>query len=175
MPDINIKVVPTYGEKQYDYTLLKDFLSARIRAEMKVTDFLSRKISFLLVSLRYFAASGCSPSNGRSTVAVLPWLGYRYNVSIDRRSMDIDEIRFFEFQWSDCGKTSQSTNRQLQSKIEYTCGHARRPPRTTDQQRGAQSYICTLHVASFRRSHTLLSVAMIITLVFCVILNKRWM
>lgn len=72
MPDININVVPTYGEKQYDYTLLKDFLSARIRGELKVTDLLFRKISFLTLSLRYLAASGCSASNGRSTVAVLP-------------------------------------------------------------------------------------------------------
>ncbi len=36
MPDLNIKVVPTYGEKQYDYTLLQDFLAARIRGELKV-------------------------------------------------------------------------------------------------------------------------------------------
>ena len=36
MPDINIKVVPTYGKNQYAYTLLQDFLSARIRAELKV-------------------------------------------------------------------------------------------------------------------------------------------
>jgi len=33
MPDLNIKVVPTYGEKQYAYTLFQDFLAARIRAE----------------------------------------------------------------------------------------------------------------------------------------------
>jgi hypothetical protein len=36
MPDINIKVVPTYGENQYVYTLLQDFLSAKVRAELKV-------------------------------------------------------------------------------------------------------------------------------------------
>jgi len=35
MPDLNIKVVPTYGEKQYTYTLLQDFLLAQIRAALK--------------------------------------------------------------------------------------------------------------------------------------------
>ncbi|CAF0865565.1 unnamed protein product [Adineta ricciae] len=35
MPDLNIKVTPTYGEKQYSYTLLQDFLSAKIRSELK--------------------------------------------------------------------------------------------------------------------------------------------
>ncbi|CAF0730233.1 unnamed protein product [Adineta steineri] len=35
MPDLTIKVVPVYGEKQYQYTLLEDFLSARIRDEIK--------------------------------------------------------------------------------------------------------------------------------------------
>jgi hypothetical protein len=35
MPDLSIKLVPTYGEKHYSYTLLQDFLSARIRAELK--------------------------------------------------------------------------------------------------------------------------------------------
>lgn len=36
MPDISIKVVPVYGENQYAYTLLQDFLSAKVRAELKV-------------------------------------------------------------------------------------------------------------------------------------------
>jgi hypothetical protein len=36
MPDLSIKVVPTYGENHYAYTLLQDFLSAKIRAELKV-------------------------------------------------------------------------------------------------------------------------------------------
>jgi len=36
MPDLNIKVVPTYGEKHYAYTLLQDLLSAKVRAELKV-------------------------------------------------------------------------------------------------------------------------------------------
>ncbi|CAF1547785.1 unnamed protein product [Adineta ricciae] len=35
MPDISIKVVPVYGENQYAYTLLQDFLSAKVRAELK--------------------------------------------------------------------------------------------------------------------------------------------
>ncbi len=36
MPDLNIKVIPTYGENQYSYILLQDLLSAKIRAELKV-------------------------------------------------------------------------------------------------------------------------------------------
>ena len=36
MPDLDIKVTPTYGAHQYSYTLLQDFLSAKIRAELKV-------------------------------------------------------------------------------------------------------------------------------------------
>ena len=36
MPDLNIKVTPTYGANQYSYTLLEDFLSAKVRAELKV-------------------------------------------------------------------------------------------------------------------------------------------
>ncbi|CAF0839509.1 unnamed protein product [Rotaria sordida] len=35
MPDFNIKVTPTYGEKQYSYILLQDFLAAKVRAELK--------------------------------------------------------------------------------------------------------------------------------------------
>ncbi|CAF3366749.1 unnamed protein product [Rotaria sp. Silwood1] len=35
MPDLNIKVTPTYGEKQYSYILLQDFLAAKVRAELK--------------------------------------------------------------------------------------------------------------------------------------------
>jgi hypothetical protein len=37
MPDLNIKVIPTYGTNQYSYTLLQDFLSAKVRAELKVS------------------------------------------------------------------------------------------------------------------------------------------
>jgi len=36
VPDLNIKVVPVYGENQFAYTLLQDFLQAKIRAELKV-------------------------------------------------------------------------------------------------------------------------------------------
>ncbi len=39
MPDLNIKVIPTYGTNQYSYTLLQDFLSAKVRAELKVLNF----------------------------------------------------------------------------------------------------------------------------------------
>lgn len=35
VPDLNIKVVPVYGQNQYAYTLLQDFLQAKIRAELK--------------------------------------------------------------------------------------------------------------------------------------------
>ncbi|CAF2149644.1 unnamed protein product [Rotaria magnacalcarata] len=35
MPDLNIKVTPTYGAKQYAYILLQDFLAAKVRAELK--------------------------------------------------------------------------------------------------------------------------------------------
>jgi hypothetical protein len=46
MPSLNIKVVPTYGENQYDYTLLQDFLEARIRAELKVSKIFLKNIYF---------------------------------------------------------------------------------------------------------------------------------
>jgi len=36
MPDLNIKVIPTYGENHYSYKLLQDLLSAKIRTEFKV-------------------------------------------------------------------------------------------------------------------------------------------
>ncbi len=39
MPDLDIKVIPTYGTNQYSYTLLQDFLSAKVRAELKVSNF----------------------------------------------------------------------------------------------------------------------------------------
>ena len=39
MPDLSIKVVPTYGEKTYAYTLLQDFMAAKIRGELKVWNF----------------------------------------------------------------------------------------------------------------------------------------
>ncbi|CAF1480526.1 unnamed protein product [Rotaria sp. Silwood1] len=35
LPGLNIKVTPTYGEKHYCYTLLEDFLAAKIKAELK--------------------------------------------------------------------------------------------------------------------------------------------
>jgi hypothetical protein len=49
MPSLNIKVVPTYGENQYDYTLLQDFLEARIRAELKVSKIFLKNIYFNFV------------------------------------------------------------------------------------------------------------------------------
>ncbi len=51
VPDITIKVVPTYGEKHYAYTLLQDFMSNRIRAELKVGFFFVK--SFLILFLRF--------------------------------------------------------------------------------------------------------------------------
>jgi len=35
MPDLNLKVTPTFGESKYSYTLIHDFLEARIRDELK--------------------------------------------------------------------------------------------------------------------------------------------
>ncbi len=51
MPDLSIKVVPTYGEKHYSYTLLQDFLAARIRAELKVWKILFRNMFLYIFSL----------------------------------------------------------------------------------------------------------------------------
>ncbi len=36
MPDLNLKVTPVFGESKYSYTLIHDFLEARIRDEIKV-------------------------------------------------------------------------------------------------------------------------------------------
>ncbi len=36
MPDLNLKVTPVFGESKYSYTLIHDFLEARIRDELKV-------------------------------------------------------------------------------------------------------------------------------------------
>ena len=38
MPDLNLKVTPEFGESKYSYTLIHDFLEARIRDEIKVRD-----------------------------------------------------------------------------------------------------------------------------------------
>ncbi|CAF1200450.1 unnamed protein product [Adineta steineri] len=35
MPDLNLKVTPVFGESKYSYTLIHDFLEARIRDEIK--------------------------------------------------------------------------------------------------------------------------------------------
>ncbi|CAF1297314.1 unnamed protein product [Adineta ricciae] len=35
MPDLNLKVTPVFGESKYSYTLIHDFLEARIRDELK--------------------------------------------------------------------------------------------------------------------------------------------
>jgi hypothetical protein len=37
MPDLNLKVTPVFGESKYSYTLIHDFLEARIRDEIKVS------------------------------------------------------------------------------------------------------------------------------------------
>ena len=37
MPDLNLKVTPVFGESKYSYTLIHDFLEARIRDELKVS------------------------------------------------------------------------------------------------------------------------------------------
>ncbi len=60
MPDLNIKVIPTYGANQYSYTLLQDFLLAKIRAELKVEIW----ISFIAILLVSFVASDSSSGYG---------------------------------------------------------------------------------------------------------------
>ena len=40
MPDLNLKVTPVFGESKYSYTLIHDFLEARIRDELKVRFYL---------------------------------------------------------------------------------------------------------------------------------------
>lgn len=37
MPELNLKVTPVFGESRYSYTLIHDFLEARIRDEIKVS------------------------------------------------------------------------------------------------------------------------------------------
>jgi len=37
MPDLSLKVTPVFGESKYSYTLIHDFLEARIRDELKVS------------------------------------------------------------------------------------------------------------------------------------------
>jgi len=53
MPDLNLKVTPVFGESKYSYTLIHDFLEARIRDEIKVRltlktneDFISSEYCF---------------------------------------------------------------------------------------------------------------------------------
>jgi hypothetical protein len=36
MPDLNLKVTPVFGDSIYSYSLIHDFLEARIRDEIKV-------------------------------------------------------------------------------------------------------------------------------------------
>jgi len=36
MPELNLKVTPVFGESQYSYALIHDFLEARIQDEIKV-------------------------------------------------------------------------------------------------------------------------------------------
>lgn len=40
MPDLSLKVTPVLGESKYSYTLIHDFLEARIRDELKVNIYL---------------------------------------------------------------------------------------------------------------------------------------
>ncbi len=48
MPDINLKVTPVFGESKYSYTLIHDFLEARIRDELKVSFTYKNEIVFSL-------------------------------------------------------------------------------------------------------------------------------
>jgi hypothetical protein len=43
MPDLSLKVTPVFGESKYSYTLIHDFLEARIRDELKVSDKFKKK------------------------------------------------------------------------------------------------------------------------------------
>ena len=38
MPELNLKVTPVFGDSRYSYALIHDFLEARIRDEIKVSD-----------------------------------------------------------------------------------------------------------------------------------------
>jgi len=48
MPDLNLKVTPVFGESKYSYTLIHDFLEARIRDELKVNFNSKNHISFFI-------------------------------------------------------------------------------------------------------------------------------
>lgn len=74
MPDLNLKVTPVLGENKYSYSLIHDFLEARIRDEIKVSSSVAeRRVS--IRSSRLLSASTSSSSYGRSTTPILPRLG----------------------------------------------------------------------------------------------------
>jgi len=59
MPDLNLKVTPVFGDSIYSYSLIHDFLEARIRDEIKV----KFKSSFSNLYIFLLASVG-STSNG---------------------------------------------------------------------------------------------------------------
>lgn len=78
MPDLNLKVTPVFGESKYSYTLIHDFLEARIRDELKVSSVSPHSNTTSTFGL--LLAHGRSPLHGRSTAATLPRLGDRRHV-----------------------------------------------------------------------------------------------
>lgn len=52
MPDLNLKVTPVVGDSKYSFTLIHDFLEARIRDELRVRFPLSRLV-FRFVHLEF--------------------------------------------------------------------------------------------------------------------------
>jgi hypothetical protein len=49
MPDLNLKVTPVFGDSKYSYTLIHDFLEARIRDEIKVSiQIFERRTNFFM-------------------------------------------------------------------------------------------------------------------------------
>ena len=48
MPDLNLKVTPVVGDSKYSFTLIHDFLEARIRDELRVRLPLFRRLLFPL-------------------------------------------------------------------------------------------------------------------------------
>ena len=51
MPDLNLKVTPLFGENKYSYTLIHDFLEARIRDEIKVKKKLNFSFCLKIISM----------------------------------------------------------------------------------------------------------------------------
>lgn len=78
MPDLNLKVTPVVGDSQYSYTLIHDFLEARIRDEIRVRIFVRNAKRFFICSETLhlvFLASSRVSFDGRSTASLHARLG----------------------------------------------------------------------------------------------------